>query len=246
MFRSTQAMTGRYLDASMRLVSSGRLLVLLLIPYALGFASFFIFLVLGFFNFRMVEAGLIGSLAGLRGASEMITYAAIPVLAVFGAVMVLIAAFQFVLERVLGIVLVERGLQIKGERNAWRSFWRIMAEMAIRMVLVGCLIVLFVVTLLIPFLNLIPAVLGAIYLGCDLLGMCFSALRVPVGRQIAILRRHFFQACLVGAFTTGILLLPIVGIFLFPVSFIVVAELIAEWAEAGDPDLTEKLLLALS
>jgi hypothetical protein len=246
MFRTTQAMTGRYLDASMRLVSSGRLLALLLIPYVLGLVSFFIFLVLGFLNFRMVQGGLTGSLAGLSGASEVITYLAIPVLAIFGGVMVLIAAFQFVLERVLGIVLAERGLQISGERNAWRSFWRIMAEMAIRMVIVGCLLALVILTLLIPFLNIIPAILGAMYLGCDLLGMCFSALRVPVVRQFAILRRHFFQACLVGGFTTGIVLLPIVGIFLFPVSFIVVAELIAEWVQAGDPDLIEKVQPASS
>ena len=242
MFRTTREMTGRYLDASVRLMSSGRLLALLFIPYVLGFVSFFVLLIFGFFNFRMVESGLMGSLAGMQGASEIITYFAIPLLAVFGAVMVLIAAFQFVLEKVLAIVLAERALEISSERNAWKSFWRIMGEMVVRMILVACLIVLLVVTFIIPFLNIISAGLGAMYLGCDLVGMCFSALRVPVSRQFSVLSRHFFQVCLIGLFTTGILVIPVVGIFLFPVSFIVAAELIADWVEAGDPDLQGKVL----
>jgi len=229
----------RFYTAVVKISCSWKLLQLLIVPYALGLVSFLLFLLILFSNFQAVEAGLWGT--ALKGGwmREILTYTIIPVIAIFGAVMVIFGGFQFILEKMLTLVLSERGLAIIERRELLRSTWRVVGELIVSFVLLGAMLSIMLCTILIPVINMVVAVLTTLYLGTDILRMCLSALRMRVGTQWNIICRYFLEIGAIG-FVTGIIVtIPVIGIFLLPVSFLACAEAIADWIEQGDVDLTE-------
>jgi len=239
MFKLLKVTSQRFYNAIKRLLKNWKLLRLLIIPYLLGLVSLVFFLIVLFSNFRAVESGLWGSAPGGNGFGNVLTYLMIPIIAVFGAVMVVFSSFQFVLEKMLTLVLRERGLAIIEQKDFLRSTWRIAGEVLISFMLLGIMLTTMLCTLIIPGVNLVVAGLAILYLGTDILRMCLSALQMKLGSQTKVIFRNFIEIAGIG-FVTGILLtIPIIGIFLLPVSFLACAEAIADWIERGDPDLND-------
>jgi len=239
MLKILKITTLRFYNAVIRLSGSWTLLRLLIIPYALGLLSFLLFLVILFTNFTAVEAGLWGTTMKGTWLREILTYAMIPVIAIFGSAMVIFGGFQFILEKMLGLVLSERGIAIIDRKDLLRSTWRVVGEVIVSFLLLGMMLTIMLCTIIIPVINLVVAALTALYLGTDILRMCLSALRMKVGRQWSVICRYFLEIGGIG-FVTGIIVtIPVIGIFLLPISFLACAEAIADWIEQGDADLSE-------
>jgi hypothetical protein len=239
MLKLLKLTTRRYYNAVIKLSGNWRLLQLLVVPYALGLISFLMFILILFFNFKYVEAGLWGIAMPAGWLREILTYIMIPVIAIFGAVMVIFGAFQFILERMLALVLRERCLAIIESKDLLRSTWRVIAEVVVSFLLLGTMLTLMLCTLIIPIINLIVAGMTTLYLGTDILRMCLSALKMKVGKQWSVICRYLLEIGAIGFVTGVIVTIPVIGIFLLPVSFLACAEAIADWVEQGDVDLAE-------
>ena len=245
MFKLLKLTTRRYYNAVMRLSGSWKLLRLLVIPYALGLISFVLFILLLSSNFKAVEAGLWGATMRSNWVGEILTYLMIPVIAIFGAVMVVFGGFQFVLEKMLALVLRERGLAIIERKDLLRATWRVVGEVIISILLLGTMLTVMLCTIIIPGVNLLIAGVAALYLGTDILRMCLSALRMKLGSQWNVICRYFLEIGGIGFITGIIVTIPVIGIFLLPVSFLACAEAIADWIENGDVDLSECITSSL-
>jgi hypothetical protein len=239
MFKLLKLTSRRFYNAVYRLSGSWKLLRLLIIPYALGLLSFVLFILLLFSNFKAVEAGLWGITMRNSWVAEMLTYFMIPVIAIFGAVMVVFGGFQFILEKMLTLVLHERGLVIVERKDLLRSTWRTIGEVLVSILLLGAMLTIMLFTIIIPGVNLIVAALTALYMGTDILRMCLSALRMKLGSQWNVICRYFLEISGIGFITGIIASIPLIGIFLLPVAFLACAEAIADWIEDGDIDLSE-------
>lgn len=243
MFKLLKLTGRRFYNATTRILCTWKLLRLLIFPYALGLLSFLLFLLILFSNFKGVEAGLWGSAMRNTWVGELLTYFMIPIIAIFGAVMVVFGGFQFILEKMLTLVLRERGLAIIERHELLRSTWRTLGEVLLSIILLGAMLTVMLCTLIVPGVNIIVAILTAFYMGTDILRMCLSALRMKLGSQWNVICRYFLEISGIG-FVTGIIVtIPVIGIFLLPVSFLACAEAIADWIEDGDSDLSECIFL---
>jgi hypothetical protein len=228
-FSSVAVVLFFYFKVVTKTLSSKHLLRLLLAPYLFGIVTWFLVLILSFGYRVELQSILFGTSGWLANWAWLFTFILFPFIATIAAILVVLIVVQLSSERLIATVWENNNLICSNNTSLLETSGRVLGEIVVRAGIAGALFLLVVVTFFVPLLNMVTVSISATYLGFDLITSCLSSAGVPVKHQIGIAKQHLPEVIAVGAVTTAVLLLPLIGILILPLSYLVSAEIIASW-----------------
>ena len=233
-----------FLKTPRRAYQEGRLFWKLVAPYLLGVPSFIAIFATMFFFKESVKTAVLGPILGPLNEGMIATVLGVlvvTIIAAFGAVFVILGGLQFQMEKEIACSLERRGYISKFKRSVVNTTIRVILETIVRIVVLSFLAIIFIGSLALPFLTPFVALLGIGYIGCDIMGMCLSSIGLSLGEQLKIFSRYPKEVFLLGFVVSTALSVPIIGLLILPLAFMVCGDLITEWADNSDEILLNKL-----
>jgi hypothetical protein len=197
-----------FLGACHTFLASHRLKLLYLRPYVVGFVTFVACATALIWSRDWTEALLFTDPGWM--ATMIVIIISLILSSIISVTCLLSSA-----ELLLGSFLVE-AFRLKGisprvtDGNMIRSFAANALEITVRLLL-------------------LTGLLGATYLGCDLIVSPLSALGVPFREQWSIVRSHKTEVLLSGMLFSLVLVIPLGGLFLLPIGYLMGVEKITRW-----------------
>jgi uncharacterized protein involved in cysteine biosynthesis len=216
-----------FLGACHTFLASHRLKLLYLRPYVVGFVTFVACATALIWSRDWTEALLFTDPGWM--ATMIVIIISLILSSIISVTCLLSSA-----ELLLGSFLVE-AFRLKGisprvtDGNMIRSFAANALEITVRLLLLTGLAALSITSFFFPPLAVVTWLLGATYLGCDLIVSPLSALGVPFREQWSIVRSHKTEVLLSGMLFSLVLVIPLGGLFLLPIGYLMGVEKITRW-----------------
>lgn len=209
------------------MLTERQLLSRILIPHIAGLTSFVILCFCGWFFRESLRLSFFGPtlIPGLFQVAAVLLFAA------FGALIVLFLALDFAARGMLLHELKRRGYTPSGSISWSRSTFREVSEALLRLCLLVVIGVVFVISLLLPGINLLTSVLFAFYLGVDVVATNLSYLNMPLSPRMSIIRLHLWEVFWLGAVLAFALSIPFLGIIVLPLATLIAGEMVSEWVD---------------
>ena len=203
----------------------------LLVTTIIGLSSFILFITSAYY-FREDLAELIVSdtYATSQGIVSWILFLVNVFLSGIAALLLISIVGSFFLEQIVIEILTARGLSSGTDDPSWaKSLVRGVVDDLWRLVYVSLIVLLGFVSGLFPLLVFVPIVAGAFLLGFDLLDLPLKLCEKPFKTRWRIAREHWLELIILGGYFSVTLLVPILGVLLLPVAYLVAIDFIVYW-----------------
>jgi uncharacterized protein involved in cysteine biosynthesis len=237
---------GFYLSSLVLFFRSKSLRFALLKPYLYGVVTWIATL-----SMALIYNDEIQALLGFMGSwtqSSFFGYLVLglsPILATLVSVIVLVAAINLTLDSVVAAVFEQQRIEMCANSSLAATTGRLLVEAALRGIATCGLLLLVLLSIFIPFLNILSFLIGAIYLGGDLFTSCLSSSGVSIRDQKQAVKKNISGITALGIVSTVLLIIPFIGMLMLPIAYLAAAQLVAKVIKQRRVEELERYFIAV-
>ena len=225
------------LHAAVKILNHKTLLLLCMVPYAVGITTFIGSVVLGFSYRDEIATYALGSPSGWLGQVLGFGFALINIfLSGILSLIVVIGFCGFFIEEFVDAILIEKGLKTGTPFSVGylvSSTLRGLVDSLKRLLSLGIFAFIVFIASFFPPLYIPTLLLGAWLVGIDLFDMPLRLLNLPFGTRLKVINGHKLDSLIFGGYFSITLLIPFTGILLLPLFQWVACQRISGWSEVA-------------